>query len=62
MAKVVIIGGGAAGMMAAVSASQNADNEVILLERKGLLDKGDKYGKGCYNRGWSSWYDGGCVC
>ena len=39
MAKVVIIGGGAAGMMAAVSASQNADNEVILLERNGELGR-----------------------
>ena len=40
MAKVVIIGGGAAGMMAAVSAHvQNVDNEVILLERNGELGR-----------------------
>lgn len=39
MAKVIIIGGGAAGMMAAVSASENPDNEVIILERNGELGR-----------------------
>lgn len=36
--KVVIIGGGPAGMMAAISAAQNK-NEVIILEKKNMLGK-----------------------
>lgn len=39
MAKIVIVGGGAAGMMAAISASQNSKNEVFLLERNGELGR-----------------------
>ena len=37
--KVIIIGGGAAGMVAAISASQNEKNEVILLEKNDRLGK-----------------------
>ena len=37
--KVVIIGGGAAGMIAAISASQNKKNEVIILEKNEKLGK-----------------------
>ena len=36
--KVIVIGGGPAGMMAAVSASQN-ENKVILLEKMNQLGK-----------------------
>ena len=32
--KVLIIGGGASGMMAALSALENPDNSVTLLDRK----------------------------
>lgn len=39
MAKVIVIGGGAAGMMAAISASQNTNNEVLLFERNGELGR-----------------------
>ena len=39
MSKVVIIGGGASGLMAAYSASRNKNNTVILLERNGECGK-----------------------
>lgn len=39
MSKVIVIGGGAAGMMAAISASQNTNNEVLLFERNGELGR-----------------------
>lgn len=38
MSKVIVIGGGPAGMMAAITAKEN-DNEVILLEKNGQLGK-----------------------
>ena len=34
--KVLIIGGGASGMMAALSAAEDGSNRVMLLERQGL--------------------------
>ena len=34
MKKVVICGGGASGMMAALSAAENKENHVLLLERQ----------------------------
>ncbi|MCQ2609556.1 MAG: NAD(P)/FAD-dependent oxidoreductase, partial [Lachnospiraceae bacterium] len=37
--KVCIIGGGAAGMMAAVSASKSKDNQVIIYEKNEKLGK-----------------------
>ena len=37
--KVVIIGGGAAGIFAAIAASKNKDNEVIILEKNEKLGK-----------------------
>ena len=39
MSKVVIIGGGASGLMAAYSASRNKNNTVILLEKNGECGK-----------------------
>ena len=39
MSKIIVVGGGAAGIMAAVSASENRDNEVILIERNGELGR-----------------------
>ena len=37
--KVLIIGGGASGMMAALSALENPDNSVTLLERQSRVGK-----------------------
>ena len=37
--KVLIIGGGPAGMMAAIAAKQNINNEVIILEKNKILGK-----------------------
>ncbi len=39
MNKIIVIGGGAAGMMSAISASNNKDNEVILFEKNEKLGK-----------------------
>lgn len=35
--KVLIIGGGASGMMAALSAAEDGSNRVMLLERQGRV-------------------------
>ena len=37
--KVLIIGGGPAGMLSAISARQNRENEVIILEKMPFLGK-----------------------
>jgi len=37
--KVVIIGGGPAGIMAAISAAENVNNKVIILEKMPALRK-----------------------
>ena len=37
--KVVIIGGGPAGMMAGIKAAENKDNEVIIIDRNDRLGK-----------------------
>ena len=39
MKRVVVIGGGAAGMMAALSAAESAENRVVLLERQARLGR-----------------------
>lgn len=39
MAKIVIIGGGASGMAAAISAAEDPDNQVYLLERQSRVGK-----------------------
>ena len=39
MSKVIVIGGGAAGMMAAIAAAQKMGHKVILLERTKKLGK-----------------------
>lgn len=39
MAKIVIIGGGASGMAAAISAGENPENQVYLLERQNRVGK-----------------------
>ena len=37
--KIVIVGGGAAGMFASIAASSNSENEVIILEKNEKLGK-----------------------
>ena len=37
--KVLIIGGGASGMMAALSAAEDGSNRVMLLERQGRVGR-----------------------
>ena len=37
--KVLVIGGGAAGMMAALTASEREENEVALLERQARMGR-----------------------
>lgn len=39
MSKIIVIGGGASGMMASISASYNENNEVILIEKNEKLGK-----------------------
>ena len=37
--KVLVVGGGPAGMLAAISASKNKENKVIILEKMPFLGK-----------------------
>ena len=39
MNKIIIIGGGASGMLAAIEASKNENNEVLIIERNNKLGK-----------------------
>lgn len=39
MSKILVVGGGPSGMMAAISASNNSENEVILIEKNSSLGK-----------------------
>ena len=39
MSKIIIIGGGASGMLAAIEASKNKNNEVLIIERNNKLGK-----------------------
>lgn len=39
MSKIIIIGGGASGMIAAIEASKNSNNEVLIIERNNKLGK-----------------------
>ncbi len=59
MSKVAVVGGGAAGMMAAVSAAQEGKTVV-------LYEKNEKLGKKLYGKGTLQCYqclrDGGAVC
>ena len=39
MSRIIIVGGGASGMLAAIEASKNKNNEVLIIERNNKLGK-----------------------